>query len=53
MPLKVYAALVDYQAQDAIGVIIRERVTCTFNSLDGTDAPTRQCQVMADGEHNF
>jgi hypothetical protein len=48
-----YTALIDYQAQDAIGAIIQERATCTFNSLDGTDAPTRQYQVTIDGEHNF
>ncbi len=49
---EVYTALVDYQAQDAIGAIIRERAPCTFNSLDGTDVPTRRYQAMVDGEHN-
>ena len=53
VPPVQYTALIDYQAKDAIGAIIRERATCTFNSLDGTDAPTRQHQVMVDGEHNF
>jgi hypothetical protein len=53
VPPVQYTALIDYRAQDAIGAIIRERATCTFNSLDGTDAPTRQYQVMVDGEHNF
>jgi hypothetical protein len=35
-----HVALIDYQAQDSLGAIIRERATCTFNSLDGSDAPT-------------
>jgi len=53
VPPVQYAALIDYQAQDAFGAIIRERATCIFNSLDGTDAPTRQYQVIIDGELNF
>jgi hypothetical protein len=48
-----YVALIDYQAQDSIGAIIRERATCIFNSLDGSDAPGRAYMVMIDGEHNF
>lgn len=47
-----YIALIDYQAQDAVGAIIRERASCTFNSLDGSDAPTRTYWVKIDGEHN-
>ncbi|KRR18926.1 hypothetical protein CQ14_18715 [Bradyrhizobium lablabi] len=47
-----YVALIDYQAQDSIGAIIRERATCAFNSLNGSDAPTRTYWVMIDGEYN-
>jgi hypothetical protein len=47
-----YVALIDYQAQDSIGAIIRERATCTFNSLEGTDAPTRTYWVKIDSEFN-
>jgi hypothetical protein len=45
-------ALIDYEAQSFVGAIIRERATCTFNSLEGTDAPTRTYWVMIDGEYN-
>ncbi|WP_315758348.1 MULTISPECIES: hypothetical protein [unclassified Bradyrhizobium] len=48
-----YVALIDYQAQDPIGAIIRERATCTFNSLDGSDMPERTGWVQIDGEHNM
>lgn len=48
-----YVALIDYQAQDAAGAIIRERATCTFNSLDGSDMPERTYWVQIDGEHNI
>ena len=48
-----YVALIEYQAQDSIGAIIRERATCTFNSLEGTDAPTRTLWVKIDSEFNF
>src|SRR6478752_7452398 len=41
VPPVQYVALIDYQAQDPIGAIIRERATCTFISLTGNDAPTR------------
>src|SRR5712664_92972 len=47
-----YVALIDYQAQDSIGAIIRERASCTFNSLNGSDAPTRTYWVKIDGEYN-
>jgi hypothetical protein len=53
VPPVQYVALIDYQAQDSIGAIIRERATCTFNSLDGSDAPTRTYWVKIDGEHNM
>ena len=53
VPPVQYVALIDYQAQDSVGAIIRERATCTFNSLDGSDAPTRTYWVMIDGEHNI
>ena len=52
VPPVQYVALIDYQAQDFIGAIIRERATCTFNSLEGTDAPTRTYWVKIDGEYN-
>ncbi|MDF0519928.1 hypothetical protein P0R31_22050 [Bradyrhizobium yuanmingense] len=48
-----YVALIDYQAQDSTGAIVRERASCTFNSLDGTDAPTRTFWVKIDGERNL
>ncbi|PDT90966.1 hypothetical protein CO669_08365 [Bradyrhizobium sp. Y36] len=48
-----YVALIDYQAQDSIGAIIRERASCTFNSLDGSDAPARTFWVKIDGERNL
>jgi hypothetical protein len=53
VPPVQYVALIDYQAQDSIGAIIRERATCTFNSLNGSDAPGRAYMVMIDGEHNI
>ena len=52
VPPVQYVALIDYQAQDSIGAIIRERATCTFYSLDGSDAPTRTYWVKIDGEYN-
>jgi hypothetical protein len=52
VPPVLYVALIDYQARDFIGATIRERATCTFNSLDGTDAPTRTYGVKIDGEYN-
>ena len=53
VPPVQYVALIDYQAQDSVGAIIREKATCTFNSLDGSDAPIRTYWVMIDGEHNI
>lgn len=53
VPPVQYAALIDYQAQGSIGAIIRERATCTFNSLDGSDTPTRAYMVQIDGEYNI
>lgn len=47
-----YVALIDYEAQDSAGAIIRERATCTFSSLDGSDMPERTYWVQIDGEHN-
>jgi hypothetical protein len=52
VPPVQYVALIDYQARDPVGAIIRERATCTFNSLDGTDTPARTYWVQIDGEHN-
>ncbi|MGX0967834.1 hypothetical protein AB7M63_008283 [Bradyrhizobium japonicum] len=48
-----YVAFIDYRAQGAIGAIIGERASCTFNSLDGSDAPTRTYWVKIGGEHNL
>jgi hypothetical protein len=48
-----YVALVNYQAQDTMGAIIRESATCTFNSLDGSDAPDLTAWVKIDSEHNM
>lgn len=48
-----YVALIDYQAQDSVGAIMRERASCTFNSLAGSDAPTRTFWVKIDGERNL
>jgi hypothetical protein len=53
VPPVQYVADIDYQAQDAVGAIIRERAKCTFNSLDGSDAPYHTDFVMIDGEHNL
>ena len=53
VPPVQYVALIDYQAQDSIGAIIRERATCTFYSLDGSDEPNRTYWLMIDGEHNM
>jgi hypothetical protein len=53
VPPVQYVALVDYQGQNAIGAVIRESATCTFNSLDGSDAPDRTVWVKIDGEHNM
>lgn len=47
-----YVALIDYQAQDSAGAIIRERAACTFNSIDGSDMPERTYWVQIDGEPN-
>jgi len=47
-----YVASIDYQAQDSVGATIRERATCTFNSLEGGDMPSRTYWVQIDGEHN-
>ena len=52
LPPVQYVALIDYQAQDSVGAIIRERATCTFNSLDGSETPARTYWVQIDGEHN-
>ena len=53
VPPAQFIALIDYQAQDSIGAIIREKTTCTFNSLEGNDVPFRTYWVMIDGEHNM
>ena len=48
-----YIALIEYQAQDSIGAIVRGRATCTFISLEGSDAPSRPHWVKIDNEFNF
>ncbi len=53
VPPVQYVALIDYQAQDSIGAVIQERATCTFYSLDGSDAPTRTYWVKIDNEYNM
>ena len=53
VPPVQYVAVIDYQAQDSIGAIIRETTTCTFNSLEGDDAPSRTYWVKIDGKHNM
>jgi hypothetical protein len=53
VPPVQYVAVIDYQAQDSLGAIIRDRATCTFYSLNGSDAPGRTYFVMIDGEHNL
>lgn len=53
VPPVQYVAFIDYQAQDSVGAIIRERATCIFNSLDGSDMPEHTYWVQVDGEHNM
>ncbi|MBR0751389.1 hypothetical protein JQ604_04260 [Bradyrhizobium jicamae] len=53
VPPVQYVAVIDYEAQESKGASIRERAACTFNSLDGTDAPTRTYWVKIDGEYNL
>lgn len=53
VPRVQYVALIKYEAQELVGAIIRETATCTFNSLDGSDAPSRPVWVKIDGEHNI
>jgi hypothetical protein len=53
VPPAQFVALIDYQTQDFIGAVIRVKVTCTFNSLEGNDSPFHTYGVMIDGEHNL
>jgi hypothetical protein len=53
VPPVQYVALIDYQAQDSVGAIIREKTTCTYYSLTGSDAPTRTYWVKIDSEYNM
>jgi hypothetical protein len=48
-----YVAVIDYRGQDAAGALMQERATCTFNSLQGDDAPTSTSWVKVDGEYNI
>lgn len=48
-----YIATIDYRGQDPAGALIQERATCTFNSLQGDDAPTSTDWVKVDGEYNI
>ncbi|UFZ06239.1 hypothetical protein LQG66_08055 [Bradyrhizobium ontarionense] len=52
LPPVQFIALIAYQAQDSTGAIIRESATCTFNSLDGSDAPSATAFMKIDGERN-
>jgi len=53
VPPVQYVALIDYQSQDSMGAIVRESATCTFNSSDGTDAPSHTLWVKIDGDRNM
>ena len=48
-----YLAVIDYRGQDPAGALMQERATCTFNSLQGNDAPTSPSWVKIDGEYNI
>jgi hypothetical protein len=48
-----YLAVIDYRGQDPAGALTQERATCTFNSLQGDDAPTSTSWVKIDGEYNI
>ena len=43
-----YLAVIDYR-----GALMQERATCTFNSLQGNDAPNSASWVNIDGEYNI
>ncbi|WP_139285939.1 hypothetical protein [Tardiphaga sp. OK245] len=48
-----YEALITYRALDAVGAVIQEQASCTFNSLSGGDAPNKTGWVLIDGEYNL
>ncbi|KAA0076098.1 hypothetical protein CIW50_07505 [Tardiphaga sp. P9-11] len=48
-----YEALITYRALDAVGAVIQEQASCTFNSLSGGDAPNKTSGVQIDGEYNL
>ncbi len=48
-----YLAVIDFRGQDPAGALMQERATCTFNSLQGDDAPTSPSWVKIDGEYNI
>ena len=48
-----YLAVIDYRGQDPAGALTQERATCTFNSLQGDDAPASPSWVKIDGEYNI
>jgi hypothetical protein len=47
-----FVALIEYEALDSLGAPLRTTATCTFNSLEGDDAPSRSYWVVLDGERN-
>jgi len=48
-----YLAVIDYRGQDPAGALMQGQATCTFNSLQGDDAPTSTSWVKIDGEYNI
>jgi hypothetical protein len=52
MPPTQFVALIEYEGQDSLGAPLRTTATCTFNSLEGDDAPSRTYWVVLDGERN-
>ena len=48
-----YVARIEYETQDSLGAPLRRTSTCTFNSREGDDAPSRTYWVVLDGEHNM
>lgn len=48
-----YEALITYRGLDAVGAVVQEQASCTFNSLSGGDAPNKTSGVLIDGEYNL
>jgi hypothetical protein len=53
VPPVQFAALIEYEGRDSLGGPLRTTATCTFNSLEGDDAPSRTDSVVLDGERNY